>query len=66
MLSELHPTQLDRASGVSAAEFLSQLAAIGYRAHRLRADSGVGTALDIALDDAPADAMVSVALLPNA
>ena len=62
MLSELHPTQLDRASGVSAAEFLSQLAAIGYRAHRLRADGAVGDPIA----EAPADAMVSVALLPRA
>ncbi len=62
MLSELHPTQLDRASGVSAAEFLSQLTAIGYRAHRLRGGGGVGAALD----EAPAEAIVSVALVPRA
>ena len=62
ILSELHPTQLDRASGVSAAEFLSELAAIGYRAHRLRADGAVGDPLA----EAPADAMVSIALLPRA
>jgi hypothetical protein len=47
---------------VSAAEFLLQLAAIGYRAHRLRPDGAVGDALA----EAPADAMVSIALLPTA
>jgi len=62
ILSELHPTQLDRASGVSAAEFLSQLAAIGYRAHRLRAEGAVGDPLDAV----PAETMVSVAFLPMA
>jgi FkbM family methyltransferase len=69
ILSELHPTQLDRASGVSPAEFLSELEAIGYRAHRVR-ENGTLTAgryqdlLGPALDAAPADAMVSVALIP--
>jgi hypothetical protein len=35
ILSELHPTQLERASGATAGEFLAQVAALGYRAHRL-------------------------------
>jgi len=62
ILSELHPTQLDRASGVSAAEFLSQLAAIGYRAHRLRAEGAVGDPLDAV----PAETMIAVAFLSMA
>ncbi len=41
ILSELHPTQLERASGVTANEFLDQLRAIGYRAHTI----GSGAAL---------------------
>jgi len=60
VLAELHPTQLDRASGVSAAEFLGELTAIGYRAHRVGADGSVGAALD----EAP-DTMVSAVLLPK-
>jgi FkbM family methyltransferase len=32
ILSELHPVQLERASGVSAAQFLAQMQALGYRA----------------------------------
>ena len=60
VLSELHPLQLDRASGMSADRFLDDLRALGYRAHAM--DGGrVGTALD----RAPADALVSVVLLPQ-
>jgi FkbM family methyltransferase len=59
ILSELHPTQLERASGVSADQFLAQIAALGYRAHRVEHD-GPGAPLD----RAPADALVSVVLLP--
>jgi FkbM family methyltransferase len=59
VLSELHPTQLERASGVTAGQFLEQIAALGYRAHRVEHD-GPGAPLD----RAPADALVSVALLP--
>ena len=60
MLSELHPVQLDRASGVTAEAFLAQIAALGYRAHRIE-DGAAGAPLD----RAPADALVSVALIPN-
>ena len=60
ILSELHPTQLERASGVTADAFLAQIAALGYRAHRIEH----GTA-GAPLDDAPADALVSVVLLPS-
>ena len=40
ILSELHPTQLERASGITANGFLDQLRAIGYRAHTIAAWSG--------------------------
>jgi FkbM family methyltransferase len=61
ILSELHPTQLDRASGVSAGDFLAQIAALGYRAHRI--EHG---AIGAPIDQAPADALVSVVLAPIA
>ena len=60
ILSELHPTQLERASGVTADRFLEQLRALGYRAHRI-APGGVGAQLD----RAPADALVSIVLMPD-
>jgi len=70
ILSELHPTQLDRASGVSADAFLAQMRTLGYRAHTLRA-GGANTQgesyadlLGPPLDRAPADALVSIALIP--
>jgi FkbM family methyltransferase len=59
ILSELHPVQLERASNVTAAQFLTQIAALGYRAHRLE-HGRVGAPLDTA----PADALVSVVLVP--
>jgi FkbM family methyltransferase len=58
ILSELHPTQLDRASGVTADAFLAQMHALGYRAHTLNGDQ-VGAPLETA----PADALVSIVLL---
>lgn len=58
ILSELHPTQLERASGVTGDQFLAQVAALGYRAHRLD-HSSVGTPIE----HAPADALVSVVLV---
>ena len=55
ILSELHPTQLERASGVTPDQFLVQMRAIGYR----------GQAIDGApIDRAPADAIVSVVFVP--
>jgi len=60
ILSELHPTQLERASGVSGDQFLAQVAALGYRAHRLE-HSTVGAPID----RAPSDALVSIALMPT-
>lgn len=59
LLSELHPTQLDRASGASADDFLAQIRAMGYRAHTI--EHG---AIAAALERAPADALVSVVLVP--
>ncbi len=60
ILSELHPTQLQRASGMTADAFLAQLAATGYRAHRVE-DGAIGARLE----RAPDEALVSVVLLPN-
>jgi FkbM family methyltransferase len=59
ILSELHPTQLDRASGATADDFLEQSRAIGYRAHTI--EHGV---IGAVLERAPADALVSVVLVP--
>jgi FkbM family methyltransferase len=61
IVSELHPVQLERASGVTADDFLSQLAALGYRAHAI--DRG---AIGAPIDRAPADVLVSIALVPAA
>ena len=55
MLSELHPTQLDRASGMSADDFLGAVRALGYRAHTIDG---------AAIDRAPADTMISVVFVP--
>jgi FkbM family methyltransferase len=60
ILSELHPAQLQRASGMSAARFLEEIAGLGYRAHRLES-----AAIGPALDQAPDEALVSVVLVPN-
>jgi FkbM family methyltransferase len=59
ILSELHPQQLERASGVTADAFLAQLTAIGYRAHHLE-HGAVGARID----RAPDAAVTSVVLLP--
>jgi FkbM family methyltransferase len=56
ILSELHPAQLERASGVSADEFLSELRGYGYRAQDLH-----GTPIE----RAPADALMSIVLIPQ-
>lgn len=55
ILSELHPTQLARASGTTADAFLEQLRAAGYRARDLGG---------VPIDRAPADAMVSIVCVP--
>jgi FkbM family methyltransferase len=59
ILSELHPTQLERASGITADQFLAQIAAFGYRAHTVE-HGGIGAPID----RAPSETLVSVALLP--
>ena len=60
ILSELHPAQLERASGVTADQFLAQIAGLGYRAHRLEHGAPGDP-----IDRAPADALVSIVLLPR-
>lgn len=60
MLSEVHPVQLERASGCSVPEFLRLLSDSGYRAHRLE-NGRPGQPLTEAADR---DAIISVALLP--
>ena len=60
VVSELHPTQLDRASGVTAREFLEEARQVGYRAHRL-----AGGAVGEPIEDVPREAVVSVMLVPE-
>jgi FkbM family methyltransferase len=60
ILSELHPVQLDRASGVTADAFLSQLAALGYRPYAI--EHG---AIGAPIDRTPSDVLVSVAFVPS-
>ena len=60
VVSELHPTQLDRASGVTAREFLEEARQAGYRAHRL-----AGGAVGEPIEDVPREAVVSVMLVPE-
>jgi hypothetical protein len=59
ILSELHPLQLDRVSGVTPAQFIDEMRARGYRCHLLGA--GVPGA-EIA--DAPSNGVTSVVFLP--
>jgi FkbM family methyltransferase len=59
ILSELHPTQLERASAITPDQFLAQIAAFGYRAHRIE-----HAAIGAAIAHAPADALVSIVLVP--
>lgn len=51
ILSELHPTQLERASGSTADAFLAQMRALGYAARTIDG---------VPLDHAPSEALVSV------
>lgn len=60
ILSELHPTQLHRASGKTPADFLAQLDRMGYGAHRLK-DGRPGEAIR-GVDD---DQIISAVLLPT-
>jgi FkbM family methyltransferase len=59
ILSELHPTQLDRASGTTVEAFLRDIGELGYRAHYLE-DGGPGAVVQ----QAPADTLASIVLLP--
>jgi len=61
ILSELHATQLERASGITADEFLADLHAFGYRAHLIENGAVVGPALE----RAPAAPVSSVVFLPH-
>jgi FkbM family methyltransferase len=60
VLSELHSTQLERASGTTAERFLADLRAIGYRAHRLE-----NAAIGAALERVPETGLVSMVLVPG-
>jgi FkbM family methyltransferase len=59
VLSELHPTQLDRAAGTDADAFLAAMRQARYAAHLLEHGRP-----GIRLDRAPAEALVSIVLLP--
>ncbi|HEY7290312.1 MAG TPA: FkbM family methyltransferase [Vicinamibacterales bacterium] len=60
ILSELHPTQLDRASGTTVTGFLDEMRQIGYRAHYLD-----GGEIGAPLEHAPAEALISIVLVPD-
>jgi FkbM family methyltransferase len=60
IMSELHPTQLERASGTTADAFLEEMRALGYQAHLLE-NGAVGAVLD----RAPAGALVSIVFVPR-
>jgi FkbM family methyltransferase len=55
ILSELHPLQLERASGMTGQEFLDQMQSIGYRAQDLEGRP---------IERAPSDVLVSVIMMP--
>ena len=59
VLSELHPLQLGRVSGVTPAQFIAEMRGRGYRCHLL----GAGVAGD-AIEDAPSNGVTSVVFLP--
>jgi len=59
ILSELHPRQLDRVSGVTPAQFIDEMRHRGYRCHLL----GAGVA-GPEIDDAPGNGVTSVVFLP--
>ena len=60
ILSEVHPTQLERASATSGDGLLALVQQLGYRAHHI--DRGT---LGPPIDHAPAEALVSIALMPR-
>jgi FkbM family methyltransferase len=59
ILSELHPLQLDRVSGVSPAQFIAEMRTRGYRCHLL----GAGV-VGQEIADAPNNGVTSVVFLP--
>jgi FkbM family methyltransferase len=61
ILSELQPTELERASGITADQFLAQIAAFGYHAHRIE-----GGEIGTRIGRAPAEPVRSVVLVPAA
>lgn len=56
ILTELHHTQLARASGIAADGFLDQIRALGYRAQTIDG---------VPIDRAPSEGVVSVVLVPR-
>jgi FkbM family methyltransferase len=60
LLSELHADQLARVSGRTAAGFLGEIRALGYRPFRV-----VDGRLGAELADSPADPVCSIALVPR-
>ena len=59
ILSELHPLQLERVSGLSPAQFIAEMGTRGYRCHLL----GAGVAGQ-EIDDAPNNGVTPVVFLP--
>jgi len=59
ILAELHPVQLERASGATVDGFLQQITGLGYRAHYFE-HGGSGAVIE----RPPQDALVSIVLLP--
>jgi FkbM family methyltransferase len=59
VLSELHPWQLGRVAGVTAAEFIDEMAGRGYRCHLL----GAGV-VGQEIHDAPSNGVTSVVFVP--
>jgi FkbM family methyltransferase len=60
ILSELHPTQLERASGSTVEAFLAEMRTLGYVAHTL--DHG---SIGAPIERAPEGAVVSVVFVPG-
>jgi FkbM family methyltransferase len=56
ILSELHPVQLERASGVTARQFLARLRELGYRAQRIDSTP---------IEAAGGETLISMVLVPN-
>lgn len=60
ILSEVHPTQLDRASAATPREFLAELQTAGYRAHRL-----TGGEVGEPIEEVSRELVASVVFVPN-